>query len=162
MTPPGERADRCAATGPASAPMRAGRDEPGRTVHRPVLGGQPRLERLDAGRQEAERLDDMAHRLFEVRLLAVRRAPGAVPARAQPVERSGAPAVAAAGGQGVGERRSARVVRAVAITQMREGRQEIPGVAALGRQPREGLVQRLGGPGLVRRCRVSGSPWSPA
>ena len=52
----------------------ARRDEPGRTVHRPVLGGQPGLERLDARRQEAERLDDVAHRLFEVRLLAVRRA----------------------------------------------------------------------------------------
>ena len=138
----------------------AGRDEPGRAVHRPVLGGQPRLERLDAGRQEAERLDDVAHRLFEIRLLAVRRASGAVPARAQPVEGPAAPAVAAAGGQRVRERRGTGVVRAVAITQVREGRQEIPGVAALGRQPCEGLAERLGGAGLVRR--PSGCPGRPA
>ena len=62
-----------------------------RHVHRPVLGVQPGLEGLDARRQEAERLDDVAHRLLEIRLVAVRRAPGAVPAGPQPVEGPGPP-----------------------------------------------------------------------
>ena len=78
---------------------RTGRHEPGGAVHRPVLGRQPLLERLDTCGQETKGLDDVPHGLFEVRLLAVRRPSGAVPARAQPVERPGPPALVAAGGQ---------------------------------------------------------------
>ena len=81
MTPPGVRADDVAATGPASAPSsRAGTSQAAPSTGR-SCGGQPRLERLDAGRQETEGLDHVAHGLFEVRLLAfrraVRRGPGA-------------------------------------------------------------------------------------
>jgi hypothetical protein len=125
------------------------RDEPRRAIHRSVLRGQPRLERLDARRQEAERLDHVAHGLVEIRLVAVRRACGCTPAGANPVQQSGPPCCAAACLQRVRERRRARMVRPVAITEMRERGPEVPGVAPLRRQSREGGAQCLGGPGPV-------------
>ena len=147
-SPPGVRASTCAATGPTHAPSSRAGTSQAAPVHGPVLGGQPRLERRDPGRQEAEGLDHVAHRLFELGLLAVRRArrrgPGAGAAG------RGCPSAGRRRGSAasdVGERRGAGVVRAVAVTQMREGRQEVPGVAALGRQPGEGLAQRLAPPG---------------
>ena len=81
MSPPGVRASRCAATGLGPGPEVAGRDQPGGALHRPVLGGQPRLERGDAGRQEAEGLDHVAHRLVELGLLALGRPLGPGPRR---------------------------------------------------------------------------------
>ncbi len=108
----------------------ARRDQPGRPVHRSVLRGQPRLERLDARGQEPERLDHVTHRLFEVRLVTGGRA-GAVPTRAQAVERSRPPAVGATGRERVRQRGGARMVRAVAIAEVGEGGQEVPGVTPL-------------------------------
>ena len=126
------------------------RDEPRRTVHRPVLGRQPRLERGDPGREEAEGLDHVAHRLFELRLAAFGRPPGTIPPRAQAAEAAGSPSAGTALGlERVRERRRTGVVRPVAIAEMRERRQEVPRVAALGCQTREGLAQRLGRSGLV-------------
>ena len=142
--------------GPGQRTQLAGWDEPGRALHGPVLGGQPRLERGDAGRQETKGLDHVAHGLFELGPLAFRR-----PARSGPCagrRRSRGPvlpAVAAARGERVGQRRGAGVVRAVAIAEMRERRQEVPGVAALRRQPREGLVQRCAPPGPGPSARAS-------
>ena len=55
------------------------------------------------------------------------------------------------------------MVGAVAIAEVGEGGQEVPGVASLRRQSREGLAQRLGRPGLVGRRRAPRlRPSSPA
>ena len=130
----------------------ARRDEPGRAVHRPVLGGEPRLERGDPGRQEAERLDDVAHRLLELRLLVLGGPLAAPSRRTQPVQAPRpTPAGTPLGLEGVRQRRRTGVIRPVAIAQMRERGQEVPRVAPLGCQPHERLVQRLCRPGLVRR-----------
>ena len=133
-------------------PQLARRDEPRRAVHRPVLGGEPRLERGDPGREEAERLDDVAHRLLELRLLVpgrpARRASLAGRSRSKRPDRC--PPARRSVSSGVRQRRRTGVVRAVAIAQVRERGQEVPGVAPLGRQPRERPVQRLRRPGLVR------------
>ena len=134
----------------------AGRDQPRGALHRPVLRGEPRLERGDAGREEAERLDHVAHRLLELGLLALggpRRAvprPGAA-GRGDPAAGRAARLL---GPQRVRQRGGAGVVRAVAIAEMRERRQEVPRIAPLGRQAGERLPQGLGRPGLVLAARA--------
>ena len=136
----------------------AGRDQPGGALHRPVLRGQPCLERGDAGRQEAEGLDHVAHRLGELVRGALGRRRGPIPATAQPAEAARPPAAGAALVlERIRQRRGARVVRAVAVTEMGERRKEIPLVAALGCQAREGGAQGLRRPFPVLGRRGAGN-----
>ena len=93
ISPPGVHASTWAATGPAHAPSsRAGTSQAapstGRSWAASLASSVSTLRR-----QEAKGLDHVAHRLFELGLLAVAvpRARGAIPSRAQPVEGAGPP-----------------------------------------------------------------------
>ena len=132
----------------------AGRGEPGGAVDRPVLVGQPCLERRDAGGEETEGLDHMAHGLVQLAGRAVNRP---LPTAAPPAQAPGrSRAGAALGLECVRQLRRAGVVRAVAVAEMRERCQEVPRVAPLGCQPSEGRPQRLGRTRLVRTGRTAG------
>ena len=126
----------------------AGRGEPGGALDGPVLVGQPCLERRDAGGEETEGLDHVAHGLLQLAGRAVNRP---LPSAAPPTQAPGRPPTGAALGlESVRQLRRAGVVRAVAVAEMRERRQEVPRVAPLGCQPSEGRPQRLGRTRLVR------------
>ena len=149
--PPGVRADTCAATGPASAP----RPRAGTSQAAPSTGLSSAARRASSVSTRADRKRNASTTCPMASSRSVFSASGPRPARSRRGRsRSSGPLRRPSprlGGQRVRERRGAGMVRAVAIAQVREGRQEIPGVAALGRQPREGLVQRRGGAGSVRR-----------
>ena len=139
-SPPGGCATDGPSTGPTQASELTGRHEPGRAVHRDVLGGEPGLERGDprrAGSGTPRRHAPSPPRAPSSPLPA----PGARP---HPEAASAAlPAlpVAALGRHRVGQGRGAGMVRAVAISEVRERRQEVPCVAPLRRQPSEGVAQ---------------------
>ena len=151
-SPPGLRATRCAATGPAHGPSsRAGTSQAA-----PSTGRSSSASRASSVATRAER-KRKASTTWPIASSSSLGAPSAalpLPAPAQPATAARPPAAGAALAlERVRQRRGAGVVGAVAVAEMGEGRQEVPRVAPLGRQPREGGAQGLRRPLLVRRPR---------
>ncbi len=147
ITPPGVVRHDVRRHGPAHGPELACRHEPcrDRPPVGPVRPGGPRASRRVPTRSETPR-----RRVPSPPRGPSSRSRAAAPprSRAQAIERPAAPdAAAALGRHGVGECRGAGMVRAVAITQVRERRQEVPGVAALRSESRRSLLQRAALPG---------------
>ena len=150
MSPPGVRASTCAATGPTHGPSsRAG------TSHAaPSTGRSSAASLASSVATRAERKRNASTTWPIASSSSVFSSPPARPAgspRTQPLQASRpVPAGTSLGLERVRQCRRTGVVRAVAIAQVGERGQEVPGVAPLGREPRERPVQGLRGPGLVR------------
>ena len=117
--------------------------------HRRAILGRRLLEHAHSCREEPEGLDHLGHRLLELGLLALGVLRRAIPPRPPPVEatlsphapaRSSAPSTSR-------QRRSTGVVGAVAIAEMREGRQEVARITPLGCEPLERTRARPTQPG---------------
>ncbi len=134
------------------------RDEPGRPLDRTVLELQALLQGAHPGRQEAKGLDDLRHGLLQLRL-APRDAPASDPGRHG--ARAGAgqsgllgdallPGSGPPGRAGIRSLHLPRQIRgprrigAVAVPQVGERAQEIPGVAPLRPQAVESGMERFG------------------
>ena len=122
----------------------AGRCQPGRAVDRAVLCSEARLNAGDACGQETEGLDDHAHGFAQLLGIGITGACAAAQQAIEPTPRG----FGATRREGVVQRRRSRVVRPVAVTEVRERGGKIPLVTSLGRETAERLVQRLRCTGL--------------
>ena len=151
MSPPGVRASTWAATGPSHGPRsRAGTSHAAPSTGRSSASSLASSVATRADRKRKASTTWPIASASSVFSPSVARPARSLPRRSRS-SRPGAPGTGLTLGlERVRQRGRTGLVRAVAVTQMRERGQEIPRVAPLGRQPRERLVQGLRGPSPVR------------